>query len=92
VPQWSEVLTSATIVVMKTIPATEFKAKCLALLDSVDAEGITITKHGKAVAKLVKVEERDNDGHLIGALEGRIGIVDESDDLFSTGEEWDAES
>lgn len=77
---------------MKTIPATEFKAKCLALLDSVDAEGITITKHGKPVAKLVKVDERTNDGHLIGMLKGQIRIRDSGDDLFSTGEKWDAES
>lgn len=76
---------------MKTIPATEFKAKCLALLDSVDAEGITITKRGRPVAKLVKVEERRSDGHLIGSLKGEI-YFDEDDDLFSTGEKWDAES
>ena len=35
--------------------ATEFKAKCLALLDRVQArrETVTITKHGRIVAKLV---------------------------------------
>jgi prevent-host-death family protein len=77
---------------MKTIAATEFKAKCLALLDSVDAEGITITKHGRPVAKLVKVEQRTSDGHLIGSLKGQIYIKDSDDDLFSTGEKWDAES
>ena len=34
------------------VNATEFKAKCLALLDQVDAEGgtITITKRGRPVA------------------------------------------
>jgi prevent-host-death family protein len=76
---------------MKTIAATEFKAKCLALLDSVDAEGITITKHGRPVARLVKVEERKNHRHLIGILKGQV-LFDEDDDLFSTGEKWDAES
>jgi prevent-host-death family protein len=35
--------------------ATEFKAKCLAVLDRVHASGeaVTITKHGRVVAKLV---------------------------------------
>ncbi len=37
------------------LPASEFKAKCLALLDQVHERGepITITKRGKVVARLV---------------------------------------
>jgi prevent-host-death family protein len=37
------------------ISATEFKAKCLALIDRVhdDGEAIVITKRGKVVARLV---------------------------------------
>ena len=37
--------------------ATEFKAKCLAVLDQVHVrrEVVTITKHGRVVAKLVPV-------------------------------------
>lgn len=40
---------------MKTISASEFKAKCLAILDEVAAGGevVTILKHGKPVARLV---------------------------------------
>lgn len=40
---------------MKTIAATEFKAKCLALIDRVhdDGESITITKRGRTVARLI---------------------------------------
>ena len=39
---------------MQTIQASEFKAKCLALMDQVAAtgEGILITKNGKPVAEL----------------------------------------
>ena len=35
--------------------ATEFKAKCLAVIDRVHArrESVTITKHGRVVARLV---------------------------------------
>ena len=40
---------------MKTINASEFKAKCLAILDEVNRtrEVITILKRGKAVAQLI---------------------------------------
>ena len=39
---------------MQTIQASEFKAKCLALMDQVAAtgKGILITKNGKPVAEL----------------------------------------
>ena len=40
---------------MKSVPAAKFKEQCLALLDHVDPEGIVITKHGKPVAKLVRI-------------------------------------
>jgi prevent-host-death family protein len=38
-----------------TVSVTEFKAKCLNLIDQVhkDGEPVIITKHGKVVAKLV---------------------------------------
>jgi prevent-host-death family protein len=38
-----------------TVPAAEFKAKCLALIDRVRERGepITITKRGRVVARLV---------------------------------------
>ena len=37
-----------------TVTATEFKAKCLALLDEVDQHGgtITVTKRGRPVAEI----------------------------------------
>jgi len=40
---------------MKTLSASEFKAHCLAVLDEIAQTGepITITKRGKAVARLV---------------------------------------
>ena len=44
---------------METISATEFKAKCLAILDRVKStgEGLVITKHGRPVAELVPPRE-----------------------------------
>ena len=48
---------------MTNIPATEFKAKCLALMDRVAErqESYVITKRGKPVARLVPLESQDGD-------------------------------
>ncbi len=45
---------------MKTIKASEFKAKCLALMDDVAESGeeIVVTKNGKPVSRLVPVKSR----------------------------------
>ena len=45
---------SARLVTVKTVNASEFKAKCLAILDEVAATGehVTILKHGEPVAPL----------------------------------------
>jgi prevent-host-death family protein len=45
---------SFRLVTMK-IPAAEFKARCLAILDKVyqDGETVTITKRGRVVARLI---------------------------------------
>ncbi len=43
----------------RTIPAGEFKAKCLAILDEVGQSGgeVIVTKRGKPVAKVVPLEQ-----------------------------------
>lgn len=43
----------------RSIPASEFKAHCLALMDDVARTGaeVVITKHGRVVAKLVPATE-----------------------------------
>lgn len=45
----------------RTIPAGEFKAKCLALMDEVarTGEAVVITKRGKPVARLSSAAEPD---------------------------------
>ena len=72
---------------MESIGATEFKQKCLSILDHVGPDGLVITKHGKPVAKLVPVGAGSAD--LIGSLAGKIEI---RGDILSTGLRWDAES
>jgi prevent-host-death family protein len=53
--------------VRKTVPASEFKAKCLALLDEVaqTRKTLVVTKRGKPVAHVVPVEEPRS---LIGSV------------------------
>jgi len=69
------------------IPAGDFKARCLRLLDQVaeTREPLVITKHGKAVAKLVPIPpERE----LFGALAG--SVLGEDDLISPLANEWEA--
>ena len=67
----------------KKIPAGEFKARCLALLDDVAETGdeITVTKRGRPVAKVVPMERPRS-------LKG--SIVWQGDVLSPIGEDLDA--
>ena len=71
------------------IPAGEFKAKCLKLMDDVMQfhEEIIITKFGKPIARLVFIEEEPKKP-LFGFLKGTVVI--KGDIVSSTGEKWDA--
>lgn len=73
---------------VKTISASEFKAKCLKILDELEPQGITITKHGRPVAKLAPIR-RTGSADLIGCMKGKIKI---KGNIFSTGIKWNAES
>lgn len=69
------------------IAATEFKAKCLSLIDQVRERGeaITITKRGRVVAKLVPADDEDERPWLKLRGKGKwLGdpfapVIDESD-------------
>ena len=73
----------------RTMKASEFKAKCLKLMDQVAEDGgeIVITKNGKPVAKLTAFHERPKT--LFGIDQGRLKILG---DLVSPIDvEWEAE-
>lgn len=73
---------------MEEVPAGEFKAHCLELMDRV-AEShtpIVITKRGRPVAKLVAIAPPPP---LYGALRGSVAIL--GDIVASTGERWNAD-
>lgn len=71
----------------RTISATEFKAKCLQIFDTLGADGIVVEKRGKPVAKVIPI--RSNGSEWIGSMKGEIKMLG---DIMSTGIEWDAES
>ena len=74
----------------RVIGATEFKAKCLALLDEVEEQGgtITVTKRGRPVAT-VSAAKKPGWRSPRGVLEGKIKIVGDIVN-FDTSDLWDA--
>lgn len=73
---------------MKIMAAGQFKTKCLALMDEVQAkrQAVLITKHGKPVAKLVPVETEQDD--IFGFLRGKVTIVGDVVSPALTPQEW----
>lgn len=73
----------------KTIPAGEFKAKCLKLMDDVaqNGETVVITKRGKPVAKLVPADEVEVPS-LFGYMEGSVQFFDNSTEPIAV--DWEA--
>jgi prevent-host-death family protein len=57
----------------KTIAATEFKAKCLAILDELDSNGIVVTKHGRPIAKVLPIHQQGNE-RFVGAMKTKIKV------------------
>lgn len=70
-----------------TIPAGEFKAKCLKILDKVaeDRQPLIITKHGKPVARLIPEQPK---GDIVGSMKGSVTIL--GDIISPLDVEWDA--
>jgi prevent-host-death family protein len=73
-----------------TVPAEQFNAQCLSLLDQVNRshQVITITKSGKPVARLVPLAV-EKPRKLFGCFAGHV--VEEGDIVSPTGENWKAE-
>lgn len=82
----------------RTIPAGEFKAKCLRLMDEVEETGvpIVVTKRGRPVSRLVPVESAR--GAISGLLPEFSGLCDDPSEtvidpadveLLGTNPAWD---
>ncbi|MGA2216331.1 MAG: type II toxin-antitoxin system Phd/YefM family antitoxin [Bryobacteraceae bacterium] len=71
------------------IPAGEFKAKCLKVLDEVQRQRkqVVITKRGKPVAMLVPVPDRRES--IIGSMKGTMEIL--GDIVAPVDVKWNAD-
>ena len=75
---------------MKSIPAGEFKTRCLTLMEDVrnTREPVLITKRGKPVAKLVPADRVKDD--FIGSLKGVFRIVGDIESPAVRPEDWES--
>ena len=73
---------------METMTAGTFKAQCLKVVDRVNAsrEPVTITKKGRAIAKLVLIGLPKED--FLGCLAGIIEIVGDIEAPVQPAEDW----
>jgi prevent-host-death family protein len=74
---------------MQIIKASEFKAKCLHLMEVVNEtnEEIIITKNGKPISRLVPYIKQVES--LFGLHKGKIKSSDK--EIYSTSEKWNVE-
>lgn len=72
----------------KTITASEFKAKCLHILDHLGSQGVVITKRGKPVARMIPLHKKTGKD-FYGCMAGKVVV---KGNIFSTGRKWDAQS
>lgn len=77
---------------MRTIRASEFKAKCLAILDEVDRTGepVTILKRGRPVARLVPPASGEGK-YPQDSLRGTVKIHGDLLEPILPADAWEAE-
>ena len=86
----SEFLSAESVATGKprTVPAGQFKAKCLQIMDEIaqTREPVIVTKFGKPVVKIVPVIEEKFD--IVGAMRG--SVLWEGDIISPIDVEWEA--
>lgn len=75
---------------MKTMPAGEFKARCLRVMEDVRKyrTPVVITKKGRPVAKLVPPDEPAKD--ILGCMAGTATILEDVESPVFPPETWEA--
>ena len=78
------------MVILMEMTITQFKAKCLSVVEKVQREKVrvVISRHGRPAAQVLPVEERLEVVSLFGSAAETTEICGE---LMETGEGWDAE-
>ena len=70
-----------------TVPVSEFKSQCLAMLKELDREGLIVTQRGEPVALVIPYPAAP--ASLIGCMRGELEI---RGDLLSTGIRWESDA
>lgn len=73
---------------MKQMPASSFKARCLGVMDDVQATGepVIVTKRGKPVVKVVPIEPGKDD--IFGFMAGKFTIVGDIESPVVPLKQW----
>ena len=76
---------------MTEVPISEFKAKCLALLERVNQtkQPIRITRHGKPVAEVIPPTVAMDRSALIDSLKGSIQFIGDIVSPANDEDEWE---
>lgn len=74
---------------MKKIPAGQFKARCLAVMDQVHRSGepVIVTKRGKAVVKLVPASTSEDE--IFGYMAGKVKVVGDIIGPITPIDDWE---
>ena len=77
---------------MEEIAISEFKAKCLAILEEVRKTGkpIRVTRHGKPVAEVVPATTVIDRAALMGSMRDSMEILGDIISPASEEDEWEA--
>jgi prevent-host-death family protein len=73
---------------MKHMRASAFKARCLSVMNDVQATGepVIVTKRGKPVVKVIPAESQKND--LFGFMAGKFRIVGDVEAPVVPAKNW----
>ena len=73
---------------MKQMRASVFKARCLSVMDDIQATGepVVVTKRGKPVVKVVPVESEKDD--IFGFMAGKFEIVGDIESPVVPLKQW----
>ncbi len=76
---------------MKEVAISEFKAKCLSILDEVQKtkKPIRVTRFGKPVAEVVPPVPQETVGSWLGSMKGQIEILGDIVSPASDEDEWE---
>jgi len=73
---------------MKQMRASAFKAQCLKIMSDIQATGepVTVTKRGKPIVKVIRVESEKDD--IFGFMVGRAEIVGDIESPVVPLKDW----